>query len=160
MAATIPTVPEIAQHYKATSLPSVALFWSSGGTSGDWLSISNAYAQRPTVQRLTQDLLWKDDWYKQYINHQTHTADEIKEFWSRASVAMATMTSGVAYVLLPSSNHPVEWLPTSTWAQVEYPILTESGSGVTKICRVNYNHALNEFTTPFRVWPEVDTEQC
>ena len=75
-------------------------------------------------------------------------------------MAMATMTSGVAYVLLPSSNHPVEWLPTSTWAQVEYPILTESGSGVTKICRVNYNHALNEFTTPFRVWPEVDTEQC
>lgn len=160
MAATVPNVDEIKQHFKDSALPSKGLFWSSAGTKGDWEYLSNAYALRPNVKRLTLDLLWKDEWYEQQTDNKTRTADEIHTFWDRASEAMADLNSGVAYVLLPPTTNPTDWPSYSTWARVEYPTLTKSGTGVKKICKVAYNYQLNEYDPPFRIWPQVDTKQC
>lgn len=159
-AASVPTIPEIQQHFKAPGLPNEGLFWSSGGTQGDWVYLSNAYAKRPNVKRFTLDLFWKDTWYVQQTDNRTHTPAEIHEFWNRASEAYADLNLGTAYVLLPKSSNPTEWLPTSTWAKVEYPTLTKKGTRVQKICRVNYDYAINEYAAPIRIWPSIDIKQC
>ena len=159
-AETVPSIAEIEQHFKVPTLPSDGLFWSSNRTPGDWEYLSNAYAQRPPVMRFTLDLLWKDDWYKLQTDDQTHSADQIREFWNRASQAMASLNFGVVYVLLPQSDDPTGWSDTSTWALVEYPTLTKNGTGVQKICRVNYNYEVNEYAAPFEIWPQVDESQC
>lgn len=162
MAATVPDITEIKQHFKFQNLPSLGQFWSSNGTPGNWLYLSNAYARRPAVARLTQDLLWTDDlWYKAQTDPRTHSRADIDKFWNRASEAMASVSSGVVYVLLPGpSVNPTEWSNTSTWALFEYPMLIRNGTTVEKICRVNYNYEFNEYTTPFKIWPEVDENQC
>lgn len=155
----VPTIAEIKKHFNVDKLPNNALFWSSCGTgTGEtWQTISNAYAK--TAKRLTLDLMWKDNWYKQYINPKTHTEAEIRAFWNQASEAMATISSGVPYVLLPPTDGPTVWSKCSTWDKVEYPALIKK-SNVNKICRVNYDSKTGKYSNPFAVWPKVDKYKC
>ena len=154
----VPTITKIKEHFNVEGLPNTALFWSSCGTGvGDtWKDLSNAYAN--SVHRLTLDLMWKDAWYEQFIRANS-TDGDVREFWNRASEAMADISSGVVYVLLPPTGGPRTWSECSTWNLVEYPVLITKGN-VNKICRVNYNSNTEEYSDPFAVWPNIDEHEC
>ena len=149
-----PTTDQIIPHFKSNTLPNNSLYWSSGGAAGDWVNISNGYAQM--VNRFTLDLLWKD---KQFVTQWTtppQTQSEIWEFWDNASRAMARISSQLAYML----TTPKGPSPGSTWERVEFPELTKTGTKVTKICRVNYIIANKTFEPPYKIWPLPETKQC
>ena len=149
-----PPPADIILQFKPNTLPNNALFWSSGGASGDWVKISKGFAQG--VGRYTLDMLWKDRQFVARWTANSQTAAEKREFWDNASEAMASISSKIVYVLTtpagPSKN--------STWDRIEFPELTEQGTPVTKICRVNYIVANQTFSNPYKIWPLPETKLC
>lgn len=70
-------------------------------------------------------LLWTDSRYH---------ADVSEEFFNLASRAMAELSSGIIYIMLPSDTQGTGWWYESLWNLYEWPSL---GSAVTEVIRVN-----------------------
>lgn len=122
----VPSVAEIKTHVNIP--PNKSLFFSGpGGYAAK--AVMWAYNKKNGYRTLPS--LWKDAKYPDQfiINHKI-----AEEFNARASQAMAEVSSGIVYVMLPSDTTGTKWKKETVWNEFEWPNL---GKGVTKVIRVN-----------------------
>lgn len=114
-----------------------ALFYSG---PGGYAKKANDLAKK-TGRKLLKDF-WIDS---KYPDAWQNDIDASKQFFDNASAAMAQVSSGVVYVLLPSDTKGTKWNQDTVWAREEWPNLGNGKNpAVTKIVRVNPDNSNEE----------------
>lgn len=129
----VPSVEEIKKHLNVAKDRS--LFYSGPGgyakKARDW-----AKGKKNGYKVLVQ--LWKDS---KYPDPWQNDEDTSTEFFNRASQAMAELSSGTVFVMLPSDTNGNDWKAGTVWDKYEWPNLR---SAVTTVIRVNPDNDKHE----------------
>ena len=122
----LPSIQDIKDHLNVPK--DVSLFYSGPGSYAkqalDWAKKNNS-----GYKILSQ--LWTDP---NYQNKWQKDEDTSTKFFNLASQAMAELSSGIVYVMLPSDTKGTDWKKDTVWAEYEWPNL---GSAVKEVVRVN-----------------------
>ena len=122
----LPEVDEIKKHLDVAK--DTSLFYSGPGSyakkARDWAkNKKNGYKVLPQF--------WKDS---KYPDPWQNDPDTSSDFFNRASQALAELSSGIVYTMLPSDTKGKDWKAGTVWDKYEWPNL---GPDVTKVIRVN-----------------------
>lgn len=132
----LPSIDEIKQQLSVGK--DTSLFYSGPGgynrKARDW-----AKKKKNGYKILAQN--WKDaSWQDKWQNDENASV----KFFDLASTAMAELSAGIVYVMLPSDTKGTNWQSDTVWDRAEWPYLRmEKGKenpNVEKIIRVNPNN--------------------
>ncbi|CAI6334368.1 unnamed protein product [Periconia digitata] len=135
--AYIPSVKEIQAQYNAAYLNKI-VFWAGPYSSvdGDYGENAKKWAAKKKNGYRILDQIWKDpNWNDKYQGKDVPMPD-VKEFWNRMSVALATSCKGKVYVMLPPDTRGTDWYKGTIWDTLEWPAL-QKNKAVTEIWRVS-----------------------
>ncbi|GLB36801.1 hypothetical protein LshimejAT787_0310880 [Lyophyllum shimeji] len=132
---TVPTVAQMKQYLNVA--PSKLLYYSGPG----------GYEQKARQKAASMGLKILDDAWKDPSFPRQHQAAldaaSMKKFWDNASEAIAEMSSGTIYVLLPANTVGTNFHPGTVWSRLEWPEL-QRNSKVTKVIKVNPDNSKQE----------------
>lgn len=122
----LPSIKDIQDHLNVPK--DVSLFYSGPGgyakKARDWAKRSNSGYK--ILAQLWTDSKYQDKWQDD--------PDLSKQFFNLASQAMAELSSGIVYVMLPSKTKGTDWQKDTVWDKYEWPNLP---SAVTEVIRIN-----------------------
>lgn len=122
----LPDVDEIKNHLNVAK--DISLFYSGPGS---YAKQARTWARNKSNGYKVLGQLWKDSSYQ---DPWQNDPDLSVKFFNRASQAMAELSAGTVYVMLPSDTKGVDWKTGTVWDAYEWPNL---GSGVSEVIRVN-----------------------
>ena len=122
----VPDVEEIKKHLDVAK--DISLFYSG---PGGYAKIARDWAKSKNNQYKILGQLWKD---ARYPDPWQNDPDASEKFFNLASQALAGLSSGTVYVILPSDTKGKDWKVGTVWDKYEWPSLTPD---VTKVIRVN-----------------------
>lgn len=105
-----------------------ALFYSG---PGGYANKARGWARKKNNGYKILSLLWTDS---RYPDAWQKDIDASEEFFNLASRAMAELSSGIIYIMLPSDTHGTDWWHESVWKLYEWPNL---GLAVMEVIGVN-----------------------
>jgi len=85
---------------------------------------------------------WKDKRFPD-LYHANLPAAKMKKFWDNASVALAELSSGTVYVLLPANTVGTNFFPGTVWQRLEWNTL-QKNSAVKKVVKLNPDNTKHE----------------
>lgn len=134
----MPSIDDVKKHmHTQAEMANKSLFYSG---PGGYAKKANDLAKK-TGRKLLKDF-WVDS---KYPDAWQNDIDASKQFFDIASAAMAQVSSGVVYVLLPSDTKGTNWNQDTVWAREEWPNLRGGKNpAVTKIVRVNPDNSNEE----------------
>ncbi|KAK7451688.1 hypothetical protein VKT23_012366 [Stygiomarasmius scandens] len=131
----VPGTAEIKTHLSVA--PDTSLFYSASNGQPPEGSARQAseWAKKKKNGYKILARMWKDS---NYQNTWQNDATLSKEFFDNASEAMAELSSGTVYVMLPPSTQAdgKDWWSGSVWARKEWPAL-QNNPAVTKVIRID-----------------------
>lgn len=122
----LPSIQDIKDHLNVPK--DVSLFYSG---PGGYAKKARDWAKKKNSGYKILGQLWTDP---NYQSKWQNDEDLSKQFFNLASQAMAELSDGIVYVMLPDDTKGTDWNKDTVWAKYEWPNL---GSAVTKVVRVN-----------------------
>ncbi|KAF9467058.1 hypothetical protein BDZ94DRAFT_1233247 [Collybia nuda] len=130
---SVPTTAEIKTHmHTQAEMRNTSLFYSGPGGYRDKALALGMKIGRHILTDFFLDPHYPDQW-----------STNNTKFWDNASRAMAQLSSGTAYVLLPSDTTGQIWFMGTVWDRVEWPTLLMN-QAVDAIVRVNPDNDKHE----------------
>ncbi|KAI0172912.1 hypothetical protein GGR52DRAFT_428207 [Hypoxylon sp. FL1284] len=130
-----PPVPTVEQCKEQLNVaPNTSMFYSGPGSyAAKALKAINDSNGRPYLEGYKLlSRMWKDS---KFPDQWQDDAAASKEFFDNASQAMAELTSGTAYVMLPQ-DEGTNWYSGSVWDRKEWPNIPED----VRVIRINPNN--------------------
>jgi len=132
---TVPSAADLVQHLNVAK--DTSLFYSSNdkippeGTAKE----AKAWAKAHAAAYKILGQLWKVSSYPDQFQNDVAIS---KDFFNKASQAMAEASSGTVYVMLPpfTKGKETEWYSESVWAKYEWPAL-QKNANVKTVIRVD-----------------------
>lgn len=106
----------------------VSLFYSGPGS---YANKAKKWAKKRNNGYKILGQLWQDS---SYPDTWQNDPDDSEKFFNAAPQAMAEVSAGKIYVMLPSDTTGTDWHKDTVWNNYEWPNL---GAGVTQVIRVN-----------------------
>ncbi|KAF5376869.1 hypothetical protein D9615_007262 [Tricholomella constricta] len=124
---TAPSVQELKKHLSVS--PSKVLFYSG---PGGYIDRARARAAKMGLKILEDS--WKVKTYPDTFQASLSPA-EMSKFWDNASQALAELSSGTIYVLVPEDTVGTNFFSKAIWARIEWPSL-QKNSAVAKVVKI------------------------
>lgn len=123
---SIPTTAECRKHLHV--VPGTSLFYSGIGGHDQATRIRDGRWHLRGYKVLNE--MWKNPkWHLQYLSISKAATHE---FWDNCSAAMAQLSLGKVYVILPPGEKS-EWNHESTWGRMEWPNLNSAVDSVIRL---------------------------